>query len=206
MATVLVTASDTGVGKTRVAGMVARALAARGHTQVIKPVEAGAPAGHPQDAVLAAGDWAQPHTLISLPLALAPLAEGQGGLSLDDLLRRLRELPAADHRVIEGAGGVAVPLDASGSDWVDFAHAIQPDLVIIVVDDRLGAINQARLAAGHLAARFPAARLGIWLNAVHADPAPALARANRAGMVAAGLHLVGESAHGAAQPSLMHLP
>ena len=39
MAVVFVTGSDTGVGKTHVAGLLARRLARDGFTQVIKPVE-----------------------------------------------------------------------------------------------------------------------------------------------------------------------
>ena len=206
MAAILVTASDTGVGKTRVAGLIARALAARGRTQVVKPVEAGAPGGHPHDAPAAAGDWAEPHTLVSLPLALAPLAAGQGRVALGEILARLGALPAADHRVIEGAGGVGVPIDASGADWADFAAAVAPDLVVLVVDDRLGAINQARLAHAYARAKAPGLRLGVWLNAASADPSPELARSNREGLAALGIPLVGESRHGAARPERMELP
>jgi len=206
LATVLVTASDTAVGKTRVAGWVARALAARGRTQVVKPVEAGAEGGHPHDAPAAAGDWAEPHTLLSLPLPLAPLAAGQGRVSLAEVLARLRALPTAEHRVIEGAGGVAVPIDPSGADWADFAAAVLPDLVVIVVDDRLGAINQARLSHAYLAARAPGLRVGVWLNAARAAPSPALARSNRAGLADLGIPLVGESRHGGDHPERMELP
>lgn len=206
MATILVTASDTGVGKTRVAGMLARALAAEGRTQVVKPVEAGAPAGHPQDAPEAAGDWAEAHTLVSLPLPLAPLAAGQGRVALAEVLARLEALPAADHRIIEGAGGVGVPIDASGADWADFARAVRPDLVVIVVVDRLGAINQARLAHAYLRARAPRLAVGIWLNGAHADPSPELAKSNRAGLAALRLPLIGESRHGARDPERMELP
>jgi dethiobiotin synthetase len=206
LATLLVTASDTGVGKTRVAGMLARALAARGRVQVVKPVEAGAPGGHPHDAPEAAGDWAEPHTLVSLPFPLAPLAEGQGEVTLALVLDRLAALPPADHRVIEGAGGVGVPLDRSGADWADVAAAVRPDLAVIVVDDRLGAINQARLAHAYLASRAPGVRVGVWLNAVRADPDPALARSNRAGLAGLGIPLVGESRHGASRPERMELP
>lgn len=206
LATILVTASDTGVGKTRVVGWLSRALATTGRTQVIKPVEAGAPHGHPQDAPTAAGDWAEAHTLISLPLALAPLASGQGSVTLSDCLQRLAALPRVDHRVIEGAGGIAVPIDSSGADWVDFAHAVTPDFIVIVIDDRLGAINQARLTHDYIRTRLPKISLGIWLNAAHAAPAPSLAQANRAGLAAAGLVLMGESGYEATQPNRMDLP
>ena len=64
MAVIFVTGSDTGVGKTHVAGLLARRLARDGFTQVIKPVESGAGAGRPADAKKAAGKWAEAHTLI----------------------------------------------------------------------------------------------------------------------------------------------
>jgi len=208
LATIFVTGSDTGVGKTRVAGWIARALAARGVTQVIKPVESGVQAGRPSDAPSAAGDWASAHTLVSLPLPLAPLAaaaQANVRLSLPWLTGLYAKLPAAAHRVVEGAGGVAVPVDPLGKDWADFAAAIRPDLVVVVVDDRLGAINQARLAADYLAARH-AGVVGIWLNAGHAAPDPAVAAANRDGIRDSGLSLMGESSFGALKPERMELP
>jgi dethiobiotin synthetase len=107
--------------------------------------------------------------------------------------------------VVEGAGGVAVPIDPLGKDWADFIAAIRPDLVVVVVDDRLGAINQARLATDYLAARH-AGPVGIWLNAAHAAPDPAIASANRDGIRDAGLSIMGESSFGALQPERMELP
>lgn len=208
MATIFVTGSDTGVGKTRVAGWIARSLAARGVTQVVKPVESGVAAGRPSDAPSAAGNWATAHTLVSLPLPLAPLAAAEQAnvrLSLPLLTGLYGKLPRAEHRVVEGAGGVAVPIDSEGKDWADFVAAIRPDRVVVVVDDRLGAINQARLAADYLAARHAGA-VGIWLNAAHAAPDPAVAAANRDGIRDSGLSLVGESAFGAAVPGRMELP
>lgn len=208
MATIFVTGSDTGVGKTRVAGWIARALAARGVTQVVKPVESGVEAGRPSDAPAAAGDWASAHTLVSLPLPLAPLAAAEKAnvrLSLPWLTGLYSKLPTTAHRVVEGAGGVAVPIDPLGKDWADFAAAIRPDLTVIVVEDRLGAINQARLAADYLAARHAGA-VGIWLNAAHAAPDALVATANRQGIRDSGLSLVGESSFGAPKPERMELP
>ena len=208
LATIFVTGSDTGVGKTRVAGWIARALATSGSVQVIKPVESGAGEGRPADASVAAGHWAKPHTLLSLPLPLAPLAAAAAagvGLSLDDLLDRLAALPAADHRVIEGAGGIAVPIDPDGRDWADFAAAMHPDLVVLVVEDRLGAINQARLASDYLLARLPKGKVAIWLNASARPCEVAVARANREGIAASGLRLAGESDFNAAEPARLEL-
>jgi dethiobiotin synthase len=209
LATIFVTGSDTGVGKTRVAGWIARALAASGSVRVIKPVESGAGEGRPSDAPAAAGDWASAHTLVSLPLPLAPLAAAAAAgvpLSLDILLGRLAALPPSDHRVIEGAGGVAVPVDASGRDWADFAAAVHPDLVVIVIEDRLGAINQARLASDYLRARLPKGRIAIWLNAAARPCDLAVARSNREGIAASGLRLAGESDFNAPAPARIDLP
>ena len=208
MATIFVTGSDTGVGKTRVAGWIARALATRGVTQVIKPVESGVAAGRHSDAPTAAGDWASAHTLVSLPLPLAPLAAAEQAnirLSLPWLTGLYSKLPTAAHRVVEGAGGVAVPIDPINKDWADFAAAIRPDLTVIVVADRLGAINQARLAADYLAARHVGA-VGIWLNAADAPPDALVAAANRQGIRDSGLNLIGESSFGALKPERMELP
>lgn len=208
MATVLVSGSDTGVGKTRVAGWIARALAATGTVRVIKPVESGAGEGRPSDAPTAAGSWATAHTLVSLPLPLAPLAAARAAgvtLTLDLLLDRLAAVPPSDHRVIEGAGGIAVPVDPSGRDWADFAAAVRPDLVVLVVEDRLGAINQARLASDYLLARFPKGKSAIWLNAAVKPCEVAVARANREGIAASGLRLAGESDFNAAEPGRLDL-
>lgn len=198
--TVFVTASDTGVGKTHVSGLIVRRLSRLGRGQVVKPVESGAGAGRPSDARRAAGRLADAITVLSLPEPLAPLAAARRAgrrLTLALLVRGLRALPRATFRIIEGAGGVAVPLGADGSDWSDFAAAVRPGLVVIVVPDRLGAISQARTAYAYLRRRWrgPA---GVWLNAVR-TPSSAVAAANREGLKAAGIPLLGESWRGGAR-------
>ena len=42
MRSILITGTDTGIGKTRVTGIIARLLSSRGRVQVVKPVT-GAP-------------------------------------------------------------------------------------------------------------------------------------------------------------------
>ncbi|MFM8904445.1 MAG: hypothetical protein ACKOIB_04240, partial [Verrucomicrobiota bacterium] len=103
----------------------------------------------------------------------------------------------APFRIIEGAGGVAVPLGADGSDWSDFAAAVRPGLVVIVVPDRLGAISQARTAYAYLRRRWRGAA-GVWLNAAR-RPSAAVAASNREGLRAAGIPLLGESWKGGAR-------
>ena len=207
MPVVLVTGSDTGVGKTHVAGLLARRLARDGFTQVVKPVESGAGFGRPADAPRAAGDWAEAHTLISLPRPIAPLAaakQARKKVDLPTLLKLYRALPAAPCRVVEGAGGVAVPIDPAGRDWADFAAAIRPTVAVVVVADRLGAINQARLAIAYLRRRYDGP-VGVWLNAIR-KPSKAVAASNRAGLVDAGIPLLGESGRGERTVRLHFLP
>ena len=207
MAVVFVTGSDTGVGKTHVAGLLARRLARDGFTQVIKPVESGAGFGRPSDAPKAAGDWAEPHTLISLPRPIAPLAaakQARKKVDLATLLKLYRALPPAPCRVVEGAGGVAVPLDPKGQDWADFAAAIKPTVAIVVVEDRLGAINQARLSIAYLRRRYDGP-IGVWLNAIK-KPSKEVAAANRAGLAESWIPLLGESGKGEKSARFHFLP
>jgi len=207
MPVVFVTGSDTGVGKTHVSGLLARRLARDGFTQVIKPVESGAGHGRPSDAPKAAGKWAEPHTLISLPDPIAPLAaakKARKALDLALLLKLYKAVPHAPCRVVEGAGGVAVPLDAKGKDWADFAAAIKPTVVIVVVEDRLGAINQARLSVAYLRRRYDGP-IGVWLNAIK-KPSKDVAASNRAGLAASWIPLLGESGRGERSARFHFLP
>lgn len=197
MAVIFITGSDTGIGKTNVSGLLARELSALGDTQVIKPVESGAKMGRPADAPQAAGDWATPITLFSFGPAQAPLvAAAQSGkkVSLQSIIKAYQAVPPADHRIIEGAGGLAVPVDPLGLDWTDFAQAIKPDAVIVVVEDRLGAINQARLSVAYLKRKYNG-RIGVWLNAVKQTLSPETAQANRLGVKQSKISLAGESSY-----------
>jgi dethiobiotin synthetase len=207
MAVIFVTGSDTGVGKTHVSGLLARRLSRDGFTQVIKPVESGAGHGRPSDAPKAAGKWAEPHTLISLPDPIAPLAaakKARKALDLALLLKLYKAVPHAPCRVVESAGGVAVPLDAKGKDWADFAAAIKPTVAIVVVEDRLGAINQARLSIAYLRRRYDGP-IGVWLNAIK-KPSKDVAASNRAGLAASWIPLLGESGRGLKSARFHFLP
>ena len=199
MRTFFVSGSDTGVGKTRAVAALARLLGgAGGRGQIVKAVETGAAAGG-GDAATAralAGTDATAHTLVAFAAPLAPLAAAarEGGtLSLSLLADRLAALPGCDWRIVEGAGGLAVPVDPDGRDWADFAAAIRADLVVLVVPDRLGAINQARLTLAYAVQR--GLNAGLWLNAVTLPDAE-VAAANREGLRSLGLPLWAEQPHG----------
>jgi dethiobiotin synthetase len=154
----LITGTDTGIGKTTVASAIAAALGRRGHDiGVIKPVETGCePAS---DGSLTALDalqlrWAAgrndaieivcPFRLRD-PLAPSVAARRAGTeLDLADVVRHVRAMiERCELALVEGAGGLLVPLTPS-STFADLARAC--DLrVLVVVGNRLGAINHARL-------------------------------------------------------------
>ena len=194
MLTFLISGNDTGIGKTHVCGALADACSRRGlHVQVVKAVETGVAPGQDGDAHHAAARAAGPgrveaHTLLTFRRPMAPVAaaalEGRA-LRLDDIVAAIRTLPPCDVRLVEGAGGLAVPLEASGADWADLARVLQVDATVLVVEDRLGAINQARLLASHARLRG-APRPVFHLNA--RTPGDAAIRAsNRAGLADSGL-------------------
>ena len=135
MIKILITAHDTEVGKTRATGALARALTQQGKTvEIVKAVQSGVPQGEPGDA-----DWAlsqvenaslaSARTLFSYKAPLAPVqaAEAEGDeLSFAKVLNALKALPeATDVQLIEGAGGIAVPLEHSGKDYADLARELE---------------------------------------------------------------------------------
>lgn len=116
-----ITATGTGVGKTWVASALARVCVQRGRrVAAIKPIETGVDPD-PLDGLElghACGDesLASAEGLYRAAPPLAPYAiERQGGPavgSLRTLASRVRELSKhADYTIVEGAGGVLVPLD-----------------------------------------------------------------------------------------------
>ena len=138
---------------------------------------------------------------------IAPLAaakQARKKVDLATLLKLYKAVPHAPCRVVEGAGGVAVPLDPKGQDWADFAAAIKPTVAIVVVEDRLGAINQARLAIAYLRRRYDGP-IGVWLNAIK-KPSKEVAASNRAGLQASWIPLLGESGRGLKSARFHFLP
>ena len=178
-----ITGTDTAVGKTYVAALVAKALVAAGHrVGVYKPAASGCSRSE-QDGTLVADDavvlWraaGSPGSLAEVcpqvfaaPLTphLAAAAEGR---SLDaTLLRRGLDtwLESSDVVVVEGAGGLMSPLgeDEFVADLVyDFGFPL-----VVVAPNRLGAINhtlQTLITAATFRSGLPVA--GIVLN----EPGP----------------------------------
>jgi len=152
-----VAGTDTGVGKTCVATALLRALAAAGVRAVgMKPVAAGIAADHAvagDVAALAAADGLDVPLADRNPYGFAPaiaphLAARDAGTTIDvDVIAaayaRLARL--ADVVVVEGAGGVLVPLGDRG-DMLDVPLRLDVP-VLLVVGIRLGCLNHALLSA-----------------------------------------------------------
>lgn len=154
----------------------------------------------------------------------AALADGQI-FSFDALVQHLRDLPTqgVQWRLVEGAGGLAVPLESNHAatplssttpqaentprDWSDFACAVGADACVLVVADRLGAINQARLLAAY-AVQKQVANCGLWLNAANADTPPAIRASNADALHdgASGVPLLAIHNHNELWPQAANLP
>ncbi len=145
-----VTGTDTGIGKTYVTAVLARALREAGETvTVVKAVQTGlAPdqEGDAQRAARLAGTAARELLRLRKPADpwSAALAEGRHAPRAAALAEALAAIPGAV--VVEGAGGLLVPLNEDET-FADLARAAGLT-VILAVGLRLGCINHALLTLG----------------------------------------------------------
>ena len=154
----VVTGTDTEVGKTITTAALAATLTAAGRTvTVYKPTQAGTEDGE--------GDIDRIHRLagvpgsdgIRLPDPMAPVAAARRvGLRLPDLDRHratVRSLAAShDHVLVEGAGGLLVELDEEGHTLADLCTALAAP-VIVVCRSGLGTLNHTALTVEALVHR-----------------------------------------------------
>jgi dethiobiotin synthase len=168
----LVTGTDTGVGKTLVVCALAGALARRGRRVLaVKPVETGCAGtvAEEEDGVRLAAASGQRSpgaalTRLRAPLAPPVAAEAEGvQLRPAEWERELARLGAGQELVlVEGAGGLLSPL-AWGYDARRLARALDA-AVLVVAADRLGALNHCLLTLEALRReRVPV--LGVVLSA-----------------------------------------
>src|SRR3990167_9082595 len=173
MNTILISGNDTNIGKTWICRALARYLASHNQSvQVVKVVETGITSSQRSDAETAIQDCShfsekkcQAFTLYSFTEPLAPVtAAHKAGckLSLESILCKIRSLPETNWRILETAGGLAVPLDEAGLDAVDLALNLPVDYLLLVVQNRLGAIHQARVLTAY--APYSKISTGIWFN------------------------------------------
>ncbi|HNB70999.1 MAG TPA: dethiobiotin synthase [Acidobacteriota bacterium] len=183
---IFITGTDTGIGKTTVGAALVAALVATNQTvRVVKPVESGClpdKEGNlmPADALELRHASSFPgcplaevnHYALAEPLAPAVAAERAGvELDLAKCVNLVRQAQAtADWVVVEGAGGLLVPLAGNRqSGYITVADFIQllgfPALVI--ARTRLGTINHTLLTLNELERRNMSC-LGVILN--QSDP------------------------------------
>ncbi|WP_436699270.1 dethiobiotin synthase [Nocardioides sp. BYT-33-1] len=167
---VVVTGTDTGVGKTiATAALAARARAAGERVLVVKPVQTGIgpdsaePADVDTVAELADVD-VQELTRLREPLApdTAARLERVPLPTVREHVARIRALlPAYDRVIVEGAGGLLVRLDAEGGTLLDLARDLtfalrradgSPVDVVVVCRAGLGTLNHTELTTTALRA------------------------------------------------------
>jgi dethiobiotin synthetase len=208
--TIVVTATDTGVGKTVTTAALAAALRRCGYSVgVMKPIETGVVTEHRSDAwflkqaaqVSDALDLIRPYAF-RLPVAPLDAARVERRpIRFSTIRQAYRRLQRRhDLLLVEGVGGLHVPLTAT-ADVVDLIAMLQAP-VLVVGRAGLGGINHARLTVNALRQRkIPV--LALVLN--HPTPVQtALARRQAQSTVSllrkrAGVPVVGPLPH---QPGL----
>lgn len=178
MSTLVVTGTDTGVGKTVTTAALACAARLAGFdVAVCKPVQTGTVDGDNDlgevsrlsGAVNLHGGWRYPEPL-------APLAAAQrAGLALPTRAELVDAVRAAEVpggiTLVEGAGGLLVELGAGGVTVRDLAADLSA-AVLVVVSPGLGTLNHTALTLESLAGQgIPCA--GLVIGAWPANPGTA---------------------------------
>jgi dethiobiotin synthetase len=174
-----VTGTDTGVGKTvATAALVAAAKAAGRSTYVVKPAQTGVTADEPGDLDevrrLSRGTPGHEGVRLRAPLAPDTAARLEGAV-LPSLAEQVAGIINAaewyDDVVVEGAGGIRVPL---GDDWtlLDLAAGLadaHPVDVVVVARAGLGTLNHTALTVDAITARGLSVA-GVLIGAWPAEP------------------------------------
>lgn len=147
--------TDTGVGKTFVSATLARAWATQGPVAYRKPFQTGVTdLEDPESdasAVRAPGITVESHTILRAPLAPLAAAELEGkAVDLDSAFAWCQR-PAEGRVVLEGVGGLLVPL-AEGRHFLAWATDMKIPCVL-VARGGLGTLNHTLLSAEALMLR-----------------------------------------------------
>lgn len=155
MSGLFITATDTEIGKTVVAGGICGALRKKGmDIGVFKPMQSGHQSNHPDGdaARLKRLSRLEDNTETICPFSyeepLAPrlaMERANQKVTLNDVLQRYTELQKRySHMIVEGAGGLVVPYTADGL-VVDMAARLNLP-VVIVARPNLGTVNHTALS------------------------------------------------------------
>lgn len=201
---VLVTGTDTGVGKTVATAALAVWHAAAGRSvRAVKPAQTGLGPGESGDAdEVRRLSGADVRELVRLAEPLAPeSAARRSGAALPpvaDLARLVTVPPAVNVTLVEGSGGVRVGLDAAGGTILDLGAALTAYgevEVVVVTRAGLGTLSHTCLSVDAIrAAGLPVTGLvlGCWpdepglAETVNREDLPRLTGAPMLAMLPAG--------------------
>lgn len=160
---VIVTGTNTGVGKTvATATLAARARTNGEKVAVVKPVQTGTADGDCDAAEIQRLTGIEVHELTSLEEPLAPdTAARRAGVEIPPIAAYAPTISALtsenDLILVEGAGGLLVRLDTDGGTLLDLADALLaggvPTSFIVVTAAGLGTLNHTELTVAALRAR-----------------------------------------------------
>ncbi|WP_345972395.1 dethiobiotin synthase [Sulfurimonas diazotrophicus] len=165
---IFITATNTEIGKTYTTVKLMHALSARGlHVGVVKPIETGVTTA-PEDGTLLLQELKQLNPQawpldiddivpVQFPLPAAPyVARGSASIDWHAIDSAVEAMDAiCDVCLIEGAGGLLVPVDAQ-TDMIDLIPRYRAK-ALLVAHCRLGGINDLRLSLEALERRGIAA-------------------------------------------------
>lgn len=186
MTVLVVTGTDTGVGKTIATAALASCARQLGvDVAVCKPAQTGIADGDDDLAEVARLSGVTSLAgLARYPLPMSPVAAAeQAGLSLpsrEEVLELVRRLDRPGRlTLVEGAGGLLVELAADGATLRDLAADLKA-AVLVVARAGLGTLNHTALTLEALAAQqVPCA--GLVLGSWPAQPGP-VERSNRSAL------------------------
>ena len=160
MSVLIVTGTDTGVGKTVVTAALATLALARGASvAVVKPGQTGVRPSEPGDLddVRRLAGACDVHEPARFPDPLSPAAaarlSGAAPVALAAVAERVRTLAETRRLVlVEGAGGLLVRYDEDGATIADLARLLAAPVLVVVRPD-LGTLNHTALTLEALAHR-----------------------------------------------------
>jgi dethiobiotin synthetase len=172
---ILVTGTDTGVGKTITTAALAAVLNGTGRSvAVYKPCQSGAAAGDSDAAEivrLAGAVTAETGVVLQEPLApvAAAAVDATPLPTVAAHAEKVRGLAAShDHVLVEGAGGLLVELDSDGGTLADLGSLLAAAFVL-VARPALGTLNHTALTLEALQARDLRV-MGVVLGSWPGDP------------------------------------
>jgi len=206
-----ITGSDTDVGKTYIACQIVRQLVRQGiRVETRKPVESGCVVSangdlvtHDALALQQANDDRESIERIAAYRYRAALAPPRAARLENEEIHIVQLIDACERDqpehclIVEGAGGFYSPLAENGLN-ADLASALQLP-VVIVVNDRIGAVNQALMTIQAVESRQLRVA-AIVLNQI--EPITDTAMDNATDLQAHGNHALFCCAHGASLPRL----